>query len=396
MARHGSLRVIRSAAREDPPVLTWTATLSGAALRTTRTAAGRRALQLVLLAGALVVLGFLCGGRAQAAEGSSTASVSLSSAGAVPSGPVDGVRSLTSSVVGTVGRLTHLPGAPAVHPGAPTAPPKPVVPVESKPNPAAPAAPSVPKPAAEPPAKTPEVPEPPANPVTDPVAPVDPVTRPVTDPVTGSPTTPASTVPVLGPPAGQLVQSVGGRVLQPVGDLVETVTAGLGEAAAQIPPLTSLPSMPALPGAPSLPGLPALPVHTLPVPVTQAPQPGAAGHAAEAAVDDRRSGAGAGGTAYGPRSRAAHVDTAAATHVRGVGQRMPGAGYAPAQQAPDADPTGELVSRSAVDNGSSRHSDAHAVPLNHRAPMLLVPGAAARADAAGIRDRHRDIPVFPG
>ncbi|WP_262056146.1 hypothetical protein [Streptomyces sp. STR69] len=45
------------------------AALSGAALRVTRTAAGRRVLQLALLVGGLFVLGLLCGGQAQAADG---------------------------------------------------------------------------------------------------------------------------------------------------------------------------------------------------------------------------------------------------------------------------------------------------------------------------------------
>ncbi|MFD7873183.1 hypothetical protein ACFV5G_03485 [Streptomyces sp. NPDC059766] len=47
----------------------WPAVLSGAALRVVRTAAGRRALQGVLLAGGLFALGFLCGERAHAAQG---------------------------------------------------------------------------------------------------------------------------------------------------------------------------------------------------------------------------------------------------------------------------------------------------------------------------------------
>jgi len=193
--------------------------------------------------------------------------------------------------------------------------------------------------------------------------------------------------------------------VQPLGGLVETVTAGLGRVVAQIPPLSSLPSLPGLPGSPSIPslpslpsppGLPASPGRILPTPVAQAPQPGAAGRSgAEGAIDDRRSGAGASSTAYGPRF-VVDVTAGDATAGQGGGQRAADAGYAPAQQAPDGDPTGALVNRAAVDNGASRHGDAHAVALNHRAPVRLVPGAAARAAAAGTRDRHRDIPVFPG
>ncbi|MCQ4198168.1 hypothetical protein M4J08_003487, partial [Streptomyces parvulus] len=47
----------------------WSAASPGAALRVTRTAAGRRALHVALLVGGLFVLGLLCGERAQAADG---------------------------------------------------------------------------------------------------------------------------------------------------------------------------------------------------------------------------------------------------------------------------------------------------------------------------------------
>ncbi|MFJ2159578.1 hypothetical protein [Streptomyces sp. NPDC087856] len=53
--------------------MNWPAELSGAAVRVTRTAVGRRVrqrvLQVALLVGGLFALGFLCGGQAQAADG---------------------------------------------------------------------------------------------------------------------------------------------------------------------------------------------------------------------------------------------------------------------------------------------------------------------------------------
>ncbi|MES4832068.1 hypothetical protein ABVB25_33785, partial [Streptomyces anthocyanicus] len=52
----------------------WSAVLPGAALRVLRTAAGRRALHVALLAGGLFLLGLLCGGRAQAADGATESS----------------------------------------------------------------------------------------------------------------------------------------------------------------------------------------------------------------------------------------------------------------------------------------------------------------------------------
>lgn len=327
-----------------------------------RTAAGRRALQVVLLVIGLFLLGFLCGEQAHAAEGAPA----VSSAEAVPAAPVVGVGSLTSNAVGTVGRLTDASAAPA--PASSSAP-------ATQAHEAAPAA--KPKPDTYP----------------------APLTQPA---VLGPATSGAAEEQILTPLSGGLVSSVGDRVVRPVGGLVETVTAGLGGVSAQIPPLSSLSSLPGLPGSPSMPGLPSLPgfpassARILPAPVAQAPQPGAAGHSGtEGAVDDRRSGAGASGTVAGPRS-AVDVTAGEATAVRGGGQRAAGAGHAPARQAPDGDPGGAPVNRAAVDNGTSRHGDAHAVALNHRAPVGLVPGAAARTTAAGTRDRHRDIPVFPG
>jgi hypothetical protein len=68
---------------------------------------------------------------------------------------------------------------------------------------------------------------------------------------------------------------------------------------------------------------------------------------------------------------------------------------APLQQAPGGEPDGVLGSRAAADGGSSRYGDPHALTPVHRAPLRLVPGAAARVDAAETRDRYRDIPVFP-
>ncbi|MEU5596505.1 hypothetical protein [Streptomyces sp. NPDC020298] len=85
--------------------MTWPAALPGAAVRVLRTAAGRRALQLVLLVGGLFALGFVCGEQAHAAEGTpSVASVSAVS----PVSPVSSVTSVTAEdVVRTVS--AHVP-----------------------------------------------------------------------------------------------------------------------------------------------------------------------------------------------------------------------------------------------------------------------------------------------
>ncbi|MGW2449132.1 hypothetical protein ACWCSW_34300, partial [Streptomyces sp. NPDC001675] len=56
--------------------MTLTAAPFGTAVRALRAAAGRRALQLALLLGGLLALGFLCGEQAHAAEGTPTTPVS--------------------------------------------------------------------------------------------------------------------------------------------------------------------------------------------------------------------------------------------------------------------------------------------------------------------------------
>jgi hypothetical protein len=68
----------------------------------------------------------------------------------------------------------------------------------------------------------------------------------------------------------------------------------------------------------------------------------------------------------------------------------------PSHQAPDGDPAHVLNNGSAADGGAPRHADAHAVTSDLRAPLRLVPGAAEVDIVTGTRDRHRDIPEFPG
>ncbi|MFD3835006.1 hypothetical protein ACFWWC_01905 [Streptomyces sp. NPDC058642] len=303
--------------------MTWPAALSGAALRSLRTAAGRRALQVALLVGGLFTLGFLCGGQAGAAEGIPTTAAS----GAVSAGPADGVRSLTS---GAVGR----PAKPPAEPEAPH-------------------------------------------------------TAPRTD------TLPASVDPA----------SVDDKVLQPVGDLVDTVTGQLAEGQAQMPPLPSLPSppvteppgLPELPELPTLPGLPALPGQTLPGQTLPATTPQTESPVADSPQGDavgRRSGTTAATAAfYGPPSIAGSSTTGAAAKTGG--HRAVQGAHAPVPQTPGDDRSGALGNRPTADSGSSRHGDAHAVSLNHRAVVRLVAGAAVRAEAFETRDRHRDIPVSP-
>ncbi|MGN5379894.1 hypothetical protein ACQ4WX_29690 [Streptomyces lasalocidi] len=67
----------------------------------------------------------------------------------------------------------------------------------------------------------------------------------------------------------------------------------------------------------------------------------------------------------------------------------------PGRPVPAGTPNG-VPGKQATDGTASRHADAYAVALGHRAPLRLVPGTAVRTDAPRTRERHRDIPVFPG
>lgn len=336
------------------------AVLSGAALRVVRTAAGRRALQLGLLVAALFGLGFLCGEQAHAAEGVPTAPP----AAAVASSPADGVRSWTKSAVAGAVAVTEAPHASAGATG-----------LRHVAHPAAP----------------PQAPQ----------GGTDEVVHPGTDSVV------THSVATHSVGTDSVVRSVTARIVRPVGDLVGSVAGGAAEGRTKLPPVVSLPVWPAPSGSPSpsLPGLPGLPGlseqsgQLLPAPVTSPPQqhrPG--GVAASAAGGDgadaqsRTTTRVTGAIAFGPRSLPGTPTAGGIPHVH----RAPRTPHAPARQAPNGDPNGALGGHSASDSGTSRHVDAHAVTLNDRAPLRLVPGAAACVDASGTRDRHRDIPVFPG
>ncbi|QIY72945.1 hypothetical protein HEP84_31170 [Streptomyces sp. RLB1-33] len=298
---------------------------AGAALRLTRTAAGRRALQLALLVAGLFALGLLCGERAHAADGTDglvpTVPASSSVRVVKPAAPLPVAHSAAQAVTHVTDTVTH------AH-------------------------------------------------VTDTVAQVGGTVTRATDTVR------------------HVVRPAADSVVPPVGDLVETVTGELGQAPPKtLPSLPSLPSRSSLPSLPELPGPPAL--------------PGAGGQAPSAGSGPHQSGAGAvtssshavvRHTDPGPVGPAYHGPTRLGTDTDGVAVRGEHRGVAPGpdRQAPPGDPTGALGGQSAVDNGTPRHGDPQAVTPSHRAPLRLVPGVPAAVTAAGIRDRHRDIPVFPG
>ncbi|MGW7818918.1 hypothetical protein ACWGLF_12405 [Streptomyces puniciscabiei] len=197
------------------------------------------------------------------------------------------------------------------------------------------------------------------------------------------------------------VQTVGGQAVTPVRDVLTTVSRTVETTAAQAVadrPQTSAPSLP-LPGLTQVTGAPA---QLTPGPQSTAPGPRRhRGTAAPAPVEGQKQGhagaegrtavgAPAPGAVYGPvvvavPQRVAHASVLHGGAVPGV----------PGRPAPGGDSDG-VLGKQAADGGASRHGDAHAVTLDARAPLWLAPGATARVDAPRTRDRHRDIPVFPG
>ncbi|MGW5371212.1 hypothetical protein ACWES4_23600 [Streptomyces sp. NPDC004011] len=213
------------------------------------------------------------------------------------------------------------------------------------------------------------------------------------------------------------VEAVGERVMTPVRTVVRETSGALDEArATTLPGATSLP-VPGLPvpGLP-VPGLPVpgvpgvsdpLPAQQVPVPVTTVPGPERPGGVAPAAGRADRPGTGSAkgdghyraavpvrpsGATYGPGA----VPAPAQAPARTPAARATAPAGAPAKlPTPSGDPDGAL-GKQAADGTASRHGDAHAVALDGRAPVRLLAGATARADAPGTRERHRDIPLFPG
>ena len=198
------------------------------------------------------------------------------------------------------------------------------------------------------------------------------------------------------------------RAVRPVHEAVAAVTEQVAQAS--VPALPDLPTVSdvigrtglpdltgptGLPGLPSLPSLPSSPVRTLPVPVTEAHGPGAAGQSSPAVP-------GSGGSpemsasVYGPAVSAPGAPGGAGAAPHASVRAHPRTTPAPAHQGPAGDPGGVLGGGSVLDGAGSRHGDAHAVTQRHGMALRLVPGGAVRSHASEIQDRYRDVPVFPG
>ncbi|WP_327184684.1 hypothetical protein [Streptomyces sp. NBC_01334] len=373
--------------------MTWPTALPGAALRILRVlrgAAGRRVVQLALLVGGLFALGFLCGEQAHAAEGLSAPARSAPALSAparsapvlsVPAGVTDQVETLSSVpgagdvVVAAVGEQRERLSAQVSW--------SPVSPSSVSPSSVSPSSVSSPPVSSSPrPPISPALPEPPDLSELPQLA--DLPELPGVSGPTGLPSPPA--LPVLP----------------------------------DLPAIPDLPALPVLPALPDLPALPSVPVRTLPVPVVEVPGQGAVatpspdGHglgdrktadavpepvtakvtAADAAVDAETA-------SYGPVSTGGgSVDVGHRVASARTGQapvHAPAHAPGPVRRGPAGDRDGVLAGGASVlDGGASRHGDTHAVTPRHQFPPRPVPGSAARSEAAGTRDGHRTIPVFPG
>lgn len=319
-------------------------------MRLAYTVTGRRVLRVALVLGGLLgllVLGLLFGERAQAVEG-------------VPSRPLEGGQSAPSAEPVPVAR--HSGGASVT---------------ESITSPA------VTEAAAETEAAT------------------EAAAQPATKPVTRAAALRYSIEPVVKPEVP--------RTELPVGKAVGDVTDALREKTP--PPARWIPE-------PQLPGIgdggigdggvgdgegPGRDADPAPAPgATPAPMP-----APEAA--SKGGARGDDGSASGPKHRAERSAGPRAESPYATGAWLPGhrvgarsgsgkavgeygAGHTPSPAAP----RGRLGNATAVDGNASRHGDQCAAAPDSRAPVRLLAGPGRPADCAPIRDRHRDIPEFPG
>lgn len=312
---------------------------SGAALRLVRAVAGRRALRVAMLLGGLLVIGFLFGERAQAADGPVRPVERVQPVPRAVAEPVvkPVVRSAERGVVRGVGRpvgegVDEVAAAlrKAPHPG-----PGELLPEQPLPSPGV----GLGRGAVPAPIPLP-LPTPAPLPTPTPLPSPAPLPTPTPAPAPAPAPTPAPDPQVEAEPQGE-----GG----------------------------------------SAPG-----------PVRRAGRSGGAG----AESSDRAAYATAHGAGYGTGSWCGglgschgadrHGDRDAVAEVDGSG---PGSVPLPAPGVPG----GSLGGATAVDGGASRFGgDVQAAALSGMAPVRLLEGPGLSAGSFPTRDRHRDIPEFPG
>ncbi|MEU9580469.1 hypothetical protein [Streptomyces chilikensis] len=435
------------------------ASLAGTVQRPVRGAAGRRALFLAVLVAGLFGLTLVCGERAQAAEavtvtvtgdagrvgadGSRSGSVrgplterALGPAGeaGAPAGadgasaePVrDVVREPSRTVTGRVVRAAGAPAGAAEEAPSGTRPARPAAPVPSLPPGQQGSPSSVTSPALGDVTGAPVTHESaaPATPAAS-AASAGRTESPATLPRPGTPPGPARAELSVPPAGGALPDLPALPVLPSLPGLrglpvphespehaaLPGLPAPSGLPALSGPPvptaasvLSALPSLPtpaalpALSALSALPGLPCLPA--LPAPPALPAVPGAPGGPTSPAVPGDVPAVGPGTTARCAVDAAEQPllprGSRPVPQESGDGRAATGAVPLPADRTPAGDPSGLPASTASADNGNPRHCDAHAVTSDARPPLRLRPGAAAGDDAAGTRDRHRDVPVFPG
>lgn len=364
------------------PVLTAAAPLpgAGAVLRVTRGAAGRRAVRVGLLVGGLFALGVLCGARASAADEGTSAVSSLSSLSAA----------VTPAATDRVVRPVAESAAPRVHergaPGTERISPKTerTVPGTERPG----------LPAVRAPRQATLIAR-----TTRPL--VDDVTRRVTGP--GLKPVTEQVVPPVVPP---VLRPVTASVPVPAGDLVETVAGGTAGVVRQLPPVGGMPSLPEVPGLPEPSGRTTMPAEAPPAAVTPREPDRVVAGSRGPAVDDDGGSAGerapvAHSVASGPKAVVGGAAVVSAPprdagSGAGVGTGDASVVRVSAQRSPGGPVTGVLGGRSGVDSGGPRHVEASTLASLDRAPLSVVPGAPVTDAPDGVRDRHRDVPEFPG
>ncbi|MFB7199262.1 hypothetical protein [Streptomyces sp. NPDC056240] len=222
---------------------------------------------------------------------------------------------------------------------------------------------------------------------------MEPVRKRVVEPVRTRVAEPLPTQ--VAAPAVREVRDVRGTVRDTVREEVREVGefAGgiLGELADEAPPrfLPAPPSMPGLPGIPGRPGEPGTPgpagdgAHAAPAP--SAGTRAVAGHS-HVKRHGKREVTEAVGDLFAPAGADAVPARTPATKAAGTSTPAPAPAF----------PSGSAVGQSAGDGSSTRHSDLAAAAFGSGATARLLPGATASSHAAPTRDRHRDIPEFPG
>ncbi len=373
------------------PSLTFPAALVGASVRVLRTAAGRRALQLLLLVSGLFALGFLCGEQAHAADGTATTVEAVQAAPVVATTdrvPAAGADLAAKAVRGAdSGRAADAGGVltsdrAARTGGAVTS------------DRAARTGGAVDSGRAVDAGRVAE-----GGRVAGDGRPAVSV-RQLRETAVGRMTQVVRTAEAVGTAgAGRVagsveaVRGVTERAAEPVRTLTDDASGTVGRTRTAAPTV----SVPDLDG---LPGLPDLTDRLTPrqQPPTAGPQEDS-GTSVPVPGGGRRARTGARNafaasapvSPYGPEAPSALRPSAPATVRHAVAPAE-----APGLPAPAGDPDGALGKQAAVDGTTSRHGDAQAVTLADRAPLRLAPGTLAHVDAPGILERHRDIPVFPG